>query len=416
MYKVIKLIYVSSQNNNKFYNMLQPTSTSSQFTVEYGRVGVTTQTTVYPMKRWDAVYREKLKKGYKDITDLTIEEVITSVPGLDLSNLEPILALLVKYSSDSVRANYKVAAENVTQAQINKAQQLIDELTGITDRFRITHDLCLYGGTAERGVNDVLLDLYTALPRTMKNVQKHLVTSFDLTRDFEDEVLEKLILKEQDLLDSMQGQVSQLRQISTKTEDKLTSHGLLVETPSPKEVLSIEKLLTKDSLHRLSEIYKIINPKTQEIFDAYLVTKSVQVSKLLFHGSRNENWWSILQNGLKIRPSNAIITGAMFGHGIYFAPRAKKSINYTSLHGSYWARGSSNEAFLALYDVHYGNALKVKEHTTELSSMNKSSLDKKGGYDCVHALAGTSLYNDEIITYDDRACTIKYLIKLKDGR
>ena len=29
----------------------------------------------------------------------------------------------------------------------------------------------------------------------------------------------------------------------------------------------------------------------------------------------------------------------MFGHGLYFAPRAKKSIGYTSLNGSYWSGG-----------------------------------------------------------------------------
>ena len=55
--------------------------------------------------------------------------------------------------------------------------------------------------------------------------------------------------------------------------------------------------------------------------------------KQLWHGSRNENWFSILENGLQLNP-NAIITGKMFGKGIYFAPSSNKSWNYTSYRGT----------------------------------------------------------------------------------
>jgi len=40
---------------------------------------------------------------------------------------------------------------------------------------------------------------------------------------------------------------------------------------------------------------------------------------MFFHGSRNENWWNIIKNGLQLNP-NAKITGKMLGHGIYLAP------------------------------------------------------------------------------------------------
>ena len=51
----------------------------------------------------------------------------------------------------------------------------------------------------------------------------------------------------------------------------------------------------------------------------------------------------------------AIITGKMFGNGIYFAPSAAKSWGYTSARGTRWARGTSNTAFMALFATAYGN-------------------------------------------------------------
>ncbi|VDO24680.1 unnamed protein product [Brugia timori] len=50
--------------------------------------------------------------------------------------------------------------------------------------------------------------------------------------------------------------------------------------------------------------------------------------KLLWHGSRLTNWYSILSQGLRIAPLEAPKTGYMFGKGIYFADMSTKSANY----------------------------------------------------------------------------------------
>lgn len=52
-------------NNNKYYEMVE---NGSNFDVTYGRVDTTAIHETYPMSRWDSKYKEKLKKGYKDIT------------------------------------------------------------------------------------------------------------------------------------------------------------------------------------------------------------------------------------------------------------------------------------------------------------------------------------------------------------
>ena len=132
----------------------------------------------------------------------------------------------------------------------------------------------------------------------------------------------------------------------------------------------------------------------------------------MFHGSRSENWWSIINSGLVLRP-NAIISGKMFGSGIYFAPKARKSLGYTSLEGSYWANGSNKCGFMAVFEIHYGNPYVTYDNYNFDYDFSYKDLQKLGDYDCVHAKAGRSLRNDEIIIYQECQCTIKYLIELR---
>lgn len=135
----------------------------------------------------------------------------------------------------------------------------------------------------------------------------------------------------------------------------------------------------------------------------------------MFHGSRNENWWSIINTGLVLRPTNAVITGKMFGYGLYYAPNAKKSLGYTSLQGSYWAKGSAKTGFMALMEVAYGIPYDVYAFDKKYYNFNFKELQKVlPGATCLHAHAGTMLKNDEIIVYKEDQCTIRYLIELKN--
>ena len=62
------LILVSGNvNSNKYYNCFPE---GDQFRVEYGRVDSTKTTKYYPISKWDAQIKSKLKKGYQDVTDL----------------------------------------------------------------------------------------------------------------------------------------------------------------------------------------------------------------------------------------------------------------------------------------------------------------------------------------------------------
>ena len=96
----------------------------------------------------------------------------------------------------------------------------------------------------------------------------------------------------------------------------------------------------------------------------------------------------------------------------YFAPKAQKSAGYTSVQGARWTNGTKATGYLGVYEVAYGNPYNVNSWSGEMSSMTEQKLKKLGNYDCLHAHAGTSLVNDEVIVYNDNASSIRYLIEL----
>jgi len=171
---------------------------------------------------------------------------------------------------------------------------------------------------------------------------------------------------------------------------------------------------TSDLFAKVRNIYAVTHFESRNRYQSVGVSNE----KLLAHGSRNENWMSILTAGFKIRPANAIATGSMYGDGIYLANKVRKAIGYTSLRGSYWARGASNRAFIALLNTNCGRMWDV--HSTEgghkhwMTSLTEDKCKQKG-YDSVFAAKGVDLKNDEFVVYNGNRVTIKYLVELKEG-
>ncbi len=57
--------------------------------------------------------------------------------------------------------------------------------------------------------------------------------------------------------------------------------------------------------------------------------KDLKNKLLLWHGTKCENVFGILQRGLQIAPIEAQCNGDMLGKGVYFADCFAKSLNYT---------------------------------------------------------------------------------------
>lgn len=399
----VYLVMVTANNNNKYYRMIPHGDT---FSVEYGRVGASCQKASYSMSQWDKKYNEKVKKGYVDQThlvqDLIQKEEPTTKDGYkEIVNkaIAEIVERLQSMAKQKIQQNYKVSSQQVTQAMVDEAQKVIDKLMN---------------STKVKEFNTILLELFGVIPRKMSNVKDYLASN---ETDFA-----RILKDEQDLLDVMRGQVVQhtvdnSKSETTTEEEKgetiLEAMGLEFEEVTDEDVAMIKSLLG-DCRDKFYKAWRVKNIKTQKRFDDFVEKEKVSKTKLLWHGSRNENWWSIINTGLVLRPTNAVITGKMFGYGIYYAPKARKSLGYTSLSGSYWARGNSNSAFMALMDVAYGKPYDVHSFDSKYYNFNYERLQQTcPGANCLHAHAGAMLRNDEIIVYKEEQCTIKYLVELR---
>ena len=396
------LIMVTGQNNNKYYNLFPEGDT---FRVEYGRVDATKTTTSYPISKWDAQIKSKLKKGYQDVTDLKkdlVEEISSTNPESQYKEIEnavirAIVDKLQGLARETIQKNYTVKASAVTQDMVDAAQKVIDELAN-------------FASTVEE-FNNSLLKLFTIIPRRMGDVRDYLAKDTD---DFA-----KIISKEQDLLDVMRGQIYvKLDVVETTNEPKkeqtiLEELGLVFEEATAEDIALI-KTLMNESVSKFRKAWRVSNLKTQERFDKFVSDNNIDNTKLLFHGSRSENFWSIIKTGLVLRPTNAVITGKMFGYGCYYAPKCAKSIGYTSLSGSYWARGGNNTAYMALFDVAYGTPYDVYSFDSKYYNLDYNKLQQfKPGANCLHAHADRGmLRNDEIVVYKEDQMTIKYLIEI----
>lgn len=396
------LIMVTTANNNKYYNLFPE---GDQFRVEYGRVDATKTTTYYPMSKWNSQIANKLKKGYQDVTDLKkdlVEEISSSNPESPYKEIEnaavrAIVEKLQTLARETIRKNYTVKASSVTQDMVDAAQKIIDTLANSCS-------------TVEE-FNNNLLKLFTVIPRKMGNVRDYLANK---PEDFA-----KIISKEQDLLDVMRGQiyVKQDDEPVTTVENKqhtiLEELGLEMEETTADDVALI-KTLMNESAGKFRKAWKVKNLKTQERFDKFVAENNIKDTRLLFHGSRSENFWSIIKTGLVLRPTNAVITGKMFGYGCYYAPKCAKSIGYTSLSGSYWAHGGNNTAYMALFDVAYGTPYDVYNFDSKYYNLDYNKLQQfKPGANCLHAHSDRGmLRNDEIVVYKEDQMTIKYLIEI----
>jgi poly [ADP-ribose] polymerase len=408
--KHARLILVSVNNNNKFYNMDQD-ETGDTFTCEYGRVDVTKALAHYPMSQWDKKFKEKIKKGYVDRTDMLLvkeQRIVTYTP-IASKDVQSFIDKLLTYANKTVEENYKISGAQVTEAQLKGAQASINNLV------KLERDAT----TKIANVNDALLELYTIIPRRMGNVKNYLITKKDQ--------IPRYISDEQTLLDTIEGEY---RLYQKKVEDQKKLEAIAKEPKKSFTILEAHDLdvtLVEDG-KVIDKIRKLMGPNANQFVAAYAVDNlktSAAYNKmqqefalanpniqLLWHGSRNENWWSIATRGLLIRPSNAIHNGSMFGDGVYFADKAQKSIGYTSYLGSYWARGKSAHGYLALYDVYLGNWKEAKNHTSSMRSLNYETLIKEG-YHSFFAKGGADLRNNEYIVYRADQTNIRYIIEFK---
>ena len=159
------VMVAATENRNKYYKQIPH---GDRWTAEYGRVGSSPQRREYPMSQWDSKYREKLRKGYVDQTDLVEDLISVEKPkSSEYKEIEnKVIAEIVQRLQDlarkAVSENYTISSNKVTQAMVDEAQDILTSLLDISD-------INIF--------NDTLLKLFTTIPRKMKNVQDCIANS-----------------------------------------------------------------------------------------------------------------------------------------------------------------------------------------------------------------------------------------------
>lgn len=314
---------------------------------------------------WPAYKAEKLNTGYV----LSEVEVIKTE-----EKLHPELAFLKQKSKHFLEEHINTSIQYSATA-IEKAKIILKKLTMEKDLFSF---------------NEKLYDLFGLIPRRMKNP---ILSTAKSTDDFQ-----AILERENDILDNLD-----INEIEENHQD------IIFEEVSVDALASI-----KDMFHRIhvQQVFKVISKEADARFKAYCKENNIQKTKLLLHGSRTENWFSIIYKGLQTNPINVIISGKMWGNGIYFANQAEKSARYTSLKNSTYAQGKDNFAYIGVYEVATGKEYKIAQWSGGMVELNEESFRKKTNCDSLHAVAGVSLLHDEFIVYNNNAVRLKYLVKI----
>lgn len=389
MDKIKKFILVDCGNNNNRYCNIVVDKSRNRFSYEIGRVGSRGLKRYHSLAQLDSFEEDLLKKGYRDISETVIapqsESGIEEIPDVEIRNL---VERLISYSKKALK-EAEIDFNSVSEEAVDKVQNLIYELEGVGD---------------VDSFNKIILEIVEVIPRKLQNVTEVLVSD---RRDFR-----RKILEEQSLLDTIRTARGSAN-VKKEGGTILDRFGLEIYKSDDETTKQVVSHLHPEIKGLVKAVYTVHNKTTYGNMCSYMKEKGMDKADVhfLYHGSLNSNQWGLITQGPHCNPPKGVtITGKMFGYGVYFANNAKKSANYTSLVGSYWAHGDDETAFLQIYKVAFNKPLDLYRWDPSCTKFMKGKI---GAHDAVFAHKQKGfLVNDEIIAYDDRAFTIAYLVEL----
>ena len=402
----------SKTNHNKFYEMTE--NDNGSIDIAHGRVDKTAIHHHYEAweKNFNTLKAEKERKGYKDVTALHMKKEVSSYKVAELSYksvedpvVQAALDRIIESSRMFISHNYSITADKITQKMIDEAQYDLSRLSAIAVNTT-NAPAALYE------FNKALEELFMDIPRAMNNVRDYMAKSTD---DFD-----KIIQREGAMLDNLKGAIQITQPVAANGKNKdmtvLEARGLTMRQVTYKEEDRITEHLGKDYQgdveRRFVRAFAVENLKTRGNYEQYKKDHHISPKgvKLFYHGSKVENWYSIMSTGLSLNP-DAIITGKMFGQGLYFAPECRKALNYMDVKGARWNSGQFETGYTAIFSVALGKAYEPNR----ILGSTFTGKDLPNGCDSIFASKKNprlKLMNDEYIVFDQSACTIKYMMEM----
>lgn len=389
------LVMVTEGNNNKYYNI---ELVGDCVHIRRGRIGqkeIIETPLSGGLLSFEKRKNEKIKKGYVDITELKSIAVVKGFDYKGLSNEGKKLYDLLLMKSRHFVAETFISSE-FSPCQMDRIEGVLRLLKG-----KVYND---------KGVSDLILSLFRISPRKIKSVPHYIKEVLLDSKSFNE-----FLVKEDDVLENIKISVSSTIALSggSSALDFIELESIEILSDK-KELIRVYELMDRYEKFsdRIVNVYKVTSRLSEIPYQDHL-KKYGNSEKLFFHGSRTENWFSILKTCLTTSPKNVSIAGKMFSEGIYFADKFKKSRGYTSISDSYWSKGTDKTAFMGVYAVNMSKPFIIKKHESWMTTkLNLDFLTKKG-YRTVHAKGGYDLMNDEFVIYENNACTIRYLIEFR---
>ncbi len=279
---------------------------------------------------------------------------------------------IIEYAKKNVFDNYREICLNYIKSEdLKKVQDRINDLV-----------LILRNGLHINKFNNTLIEIFKIIPRNTEKIEVLQLMNIRMAR--------KLIHKEQNLLNSITG-------IYEITHNPI---NFAIEPVLDEELLFLKRKLgfSKSILNA----FKVNKNKQRIQFEDYWQKNLNQHAmskkrKMLWYADENTNWLFNLQNRLEPRLSNEILTGSMFGAGIYFSPSVEKS------------------KIVGLYDVNCGRILQPRRQFSWCYGLTQDFF-KKRKYDSIHFIPKDSEDSEDfekIIVYNPVQSVISYIIELK---
>lgn len=361
---------------------------------------------------FDKKIREKERKGYSHAKVLL--EGASTNKVVQTGSLADIAIRQIKFSNPMVEALIK----RLANSNIHK----------ITSSTSISFDNGVFqtplGVVTQEGIDEARLLLQWFFANVKQRNTKKVEETFNQSIDnylkiiprpkggglhYEDIFdTSESIQKESDVIDALENSLSLATtpkaDATTKTvEESIFDLSLEIEQdPAIRKALIDRYTSSNKSMHNYNHI------KVKEIYNVDLLGYNGRFRKDLanhtqvWHGSGQSNILSILKSGLNPSPpSTAAIAGKMFGNGTYGSETSSKALGYSL---GRWGQSSGDSGWLFVCDFAMGNPYYAKNSLSNIPS----------GYDSCWALPkNTSLYNDELIVYNENQIKIKYLIEVK---
>lgn len=363
---------------------------------------------IYPMTDWDEFFANLIRSGWICFSAEERQKKVVSSGGISVDGKQyapiqdkstaAIVKRLIGFANEMIQDNYQKSITDVPDWAFEEAKRGLDELAMRCESI------------SNEEFNQRLLHVFAVLPRRIDVMNKYLAA-----KDASAEDRAKIIEEERDRYDVLH---TMLRGGScgnlTGKETILEAYGLELRPFSDDEMQYAKNLLKKQAC-RLLKGWRVLNHRTEKDFQQFCDEENLNEGNgvsYLFHGSKHENWWSILSKGLTINPVGVVITGKAYGHGTYFAPDAIKSLGYTSVSGAKWTAAGQSTGFMAIYKVATGN--RYDGHLGTDSKLNWEKLQKiQPGAHCTWAENRYSGFMmDEVIVYKNEQSTIWGLMEL----